>query len=121
MDKQIFQIQAEIVRDKSLVNGARQFVIETQENINPEHLHRLMILENKVGWFTFSSEMIEATDLTNLAKIDPALYPNKKTPSKRQQAVIFRLWEQAGSPGEFRPYYEKIMEKIIEQLKERLS
>ena len=120
MDK-IFQIPAVITKDKSLNNGSRQFTLETQENIDPEHLHRLIINEGKVGWFTFSVPMIEAQDLANLPEIDSAAFPDSKTPAQRQRAVIFLLWTAKGKKGTFDKYYIDTMERIINQLKTKLD
>jgi hypothetical protein len=129
-DKMIFQVPGYIVKDRSLSGGGRQFTIDTQEALNPEHLQRLMTLENKLGYFTFSSEIIEAEDLLNLPKIDKSKYSECKSPSERLRSVIY-LWhkkqcEEKGVLTEdevkktFQQFYDEIMEKFINHVKEKL-
>jgi len=121
-DKMIFQIPSYIVRDKSLSSGGRQFVIETQENLPPEHLQKLISLENKLGWFTFSVNIIEAVDLMSLPKIDRSKYMDAKTPSQRLRSVLFLLWQQQKENGmEFEKFYENKMETLISQEKGKLE
>lgn len=123
MNKQIFQVPAYIVRDKSLTGGGRQFTIETLENLTPEHLQRLISLENKLGWFTFNVDKIEAVDLINLKdiKIDKSKYDKAKTPSQRLRSVLYIIWEKLGSKGVFQVYYDDILEKLINNYKEKLD
>lgn len=44
-----------------------------------------------------------------------------KTPSARQRAVIYLLWEQANKPNDFETFYRSKMETIIDLLKEKLN
>lgn len=44
-----------------------------------------------------------------------------KTPSNRLRNVLFVLWEQEGSKGEFNDFYRRWVEKFIELIKERLE
>lgn len=123
MNKEIFQIPGYIVRDKSLTGGGRQFVIETQENLTPEHLQRLISLENKLGWFTFSVEIIEAVDLLQLKdiKIDISKYDKGKTPGNRLRSVFYLIHEKMGGTNQnFQAFYEEKMEKLIEHFKNKL-
>ena len=123
MDKQIFQVPGVIVRDKSLVGGSRQFIIETQENLTPESLQKLISLENKLGWFTFNIDTIEAVDLTPLIdiKVDKSKYDKAKTPSQRLRSVIYLIWDKLGQKEDFNDYYNEIMEKLINQYKQKLE
>ena len=125
MDKMVFQIPGVIVRDKSLVGGARQYVIESQELLSPELLQRLISLENKVGWFTFSVEVIEADDILKLKDIpiDKSRYEDGKSPSQRLRAVLYRIHEKSIDPKKesFQQYYDRILEGLINKYKDILS
>lgn len=44
-----------------------------------------------------------------------------KTQAQRLRAVLYRLWEQEGKKGTFEDYYRTLLERIIEQFKERLD
>ena len=124
MDKQIFQIPGYIVRDKSMNGGGRQFVIETQEALNPEMVTRLISLENKLGWFTFSVDVIEAVDIKPLInkKIDAAKYDKGKSPSQRLRSVLYLIHQATGGTKEnFQQYYDSIMEQLINKYKDKLG
>ena len=43
-----------------------------------------------------------------------------KTPSQRMRAVIYILWKQLGEPGQYETYYRDKMERIINQLKDKI-
>ena len=44
-----------------------------------------------------------------------------KTKSQIQRNVLWRLWEAGGKKGDFEAYYNASMDKIIDQLKEKLN
>lgn len=44
-----------------------------------------------------------------------------KTKSQRLRAVLYRLWEQNGSNGEFDLFYDNYMEGLIENIKSQLD
>lgn len=44
----------------------------------------------------------------------------KKTQSQKMRAVIFILWEQKGSKGNFEDFYFRYTELIINKIKEKL-
>lgn len=44
-----------------------------------------------------------------------------KTPSQRQRAVLFLIWRELGSQGNFDSYYESRVNRNIEKLKDELS
>ncbi len=122
MDKQIFQVPGIIISDKSKANGSRQFVIESQENMKPEYLQILMSLENKLGWFNFAVQQIEAVDMINLPKIDTSKYDKGKTPASRLRSVIYLVHQQkGGNEKDFPAYYDKAMESIICDVKSKLE
>ena len=105
-----------------MANGARRFTVETQENIPTEHLHRLIELENQVGWFSFAVRQIEATDMVNLPEPDKTKYDKGKTPAQRLRAVIYLVFkEKGGDDKDFPVYYDKAMETLISQVKDKLE
>ena len=46
---------------------------------------------------------------------------NVKSPSQRLRAVLFLLWEQQGSWGDFDTWYKAKIEEIIEHFKGKLT
>ena len=118
----IFQLPGVIISDKSMANGARRFVVETQEAITPELLQRLITLEGSLGWFTFCSRQIEATDIANLPEPDKTKYDQGKTPAQRLRAVIYLVFKQKGGEDKDYPaYYDKAMEVFIDMAKAKLE
>jgi hypothetical protein len=65
--------------------------------------------------------LIEATDFESKEIKVVKSEIETKSPSQRLRAVIFVLWKQQGCPGEFSDFYLKCMEKLIEQVKQRLD
>lgn len=45
----------------------------------------------------------------------------EKSPSQRLRAVLFVLWEQRGSKGEFEEFYKESIERVIKRIKEELD
>lgn len=45
----------------------------------------------------------------------------RKTQAQRLRGVIYRIWESKGSNGSFETYYQSYMEKVIDQLKEKIE
>ena len=118
MNKEIFQVPAVITKISTMSKWLR-LTVDTQEIVNPDNLHTLFTLNEKVGYFTFSSHQIEPDDILDLP---PIKVESKKTPSERLRGVIFRLWEKDNNGyDDFNLFYQFYMEKLIERLKERLN
>ncbi len=61
-------------------------------------------------------------ELKDLDSIDMDLEDTSKTPSKRLRSVLYRLWEQDSKlDTDFKSFYKTRMEKMIEQIKNRLD
>jgi hypothetical protein len=118
---QIFQIPAIFNKFESKANGAVKLVFTTQDGVRSDLLHTIISLIDNAGFLNFAVRMLEADDLVNLPKPDANKFPGQKTQSQRQRAVIYRLWEQAGKPGDWEEYYKNTMERIINQLKGNLD
>ena len=88
---------------------------ETQELTDSELLD-LKNAQNQFGWMVFSSNELQIEDIpTELAE------DKQKTPSKRLRNVIFVLWKQQGSVGDFEIFYKNYVEKLIEKIKAQLD
>lgn len=80
----------------------------------------LMDLRDSEGWLLFTKNAEEATESIIPDEKADAMLGNK-TQAQRLRGVIYRLWEQNGSKGDFESYYRVYTEKIIDQIKEKLS
>ena len=80
-----------------------------------------MLLDNLMseGYLLYSpTSDIDESDVPK-EKADSGL--GTKTPSQRLRAVLYIFWEQSGRRGSFEDYYRVQMEKVIDQVKERLE
>jgi hypothetical protein len=61
------------------------------------------------------------SELSDLDAIDVDLEDTTKTPSKRLRSVLFILWDQGVKDVGFKEFYKNRMERLIEQIKTRLT
>ena len=90
--------------------------IATNELDDEDALH-LKRNVNKQGYFFFAQAPFSEVIIpeVKLGEFET------KTPSERMRAVIWRIWEANGKKGNAEDYYKSTMEKIIDQLKEKLN
>jgi hypothetical protein len=69
-----------------------------------------------IGWLLFGQNEFTLEDLPKEQAED-----KDKTPSKRLRSVLFILWKQKGSVGDFEVYYREQVEKIITKIKSMLD
>ena len=118
---QIFQLPATISNVRTMNHNALRVVVDTQENVSPEDMARVMTFHGKLGWFVFAPEKSEVRpeDLLKLPKITVG-DEEEKSPAQRLRAVLYRHWEQQGRVGEFEVMYRRSMQKLIDSVKEKL-
>lgn len=121
MNKQIFQVPAIIGKIETMGGNSLRLKVDTQEGLSSEEIKRLFDLREKLGYFTFNIEIIEAQDIINLPKLDSSNYESGKTPGQRLRAVMFRIWEQKGKQGTFNDYYNNCMEVLVNTYKNKLE
>ncbi len=100
-----------------MADGGLSLLVHTQE-LTPENEAEVMRLKRQLGYFVFAvSGKITDEDIPT-EKLDAS---EDKTPSQRQRAVLYRLWEQnKAGYNTFESYYRAKMEQHITQLKEKL-
>lgn len=79
----------------------------------------LLNMQMTEGWLLFAPT--DEIDNTHIPEERANAGVGMKTPSQRLRAVLFRLWEQAGKPGQFEDYYRSKMEIVIDRFKENLE
>lgn len=91
---------------------------ETRE-LNGKEATILMDQRQKEGWIVFSpNNDLSIGDIPD-EKADSMT--GTKTQAQRLRAVIYRIYEQGGKKGNFEDYYRSMMERVIEQFKEKLG
>lgn len=115
----IFQVPAEVSKVTTMGRRSVRIVVDTQENLTDEQMGRLMSLHEKIGWFTFSVEEIAPDVVLSL----PALSWDKdeKSPGQILRGCLFRLWERDKPTETFNEYYARALEKISNQIREKLA
>ena len=73
-------------------------------------------VNDELGWLLWSPNKLQTTDLPT----EPATDDNK-TPAKRLRSVLFILWKQQGSRGDFENFYRERMDKLIDMIKAKLD
>lgn len=109
-------LPAIITKLTTMADGGIRVQVDTQE-IEPEESSGLFSLKGKVGYFFFDPKEIKSIDVSNLPEIQ--LDDGEVSPSKRQRAVLYRIWEAKGKGGDFELFYRRFMERHIEGLKEK--
>jgi hypothetical protein len=114
MNKKI-QLDIIITSLRARVDGSLGLSLSTPE-LTAEEKVELMKLQNMVCEALISpKEAFNAPTVTVDREID------KKSQSDRIRAILFLLWKQDGEKGEFRDYYYKQTEKLIEWLKTKID
>lgn len=101
---------------KTRKDGSWSLNVETAELHEDDKIH-LMKLVNKQGYFYFAEAPFTEVIIPNV-KLGEF---ETKTPSQRMHNVIYRLWEKSDKSKDKEAYYKYMMEKIIDQLKEKLN
>ena len=113
----IFQIPATISKINTMAHKSLRLHIDTQEEVSPEAMSKLMDLFDKIGWFTFNVQEIKADDLLDLPDIK--YEKGEKTKAQRLRAVFYRIWESGNKKMTSEEFYNIEMEKIIQHLKDK--
>jgi len=101
---------------KTRKDGTLCVVFETAE-IPVESKVQLMQDVNKQGYVYFQEAPFSEI---NIPEVQLSEFDSKK-PSQRMRNVIYKIWELSDKSKDFDSYYKITMDKIIEQLKEKLS
>lgn len=121
---ELLQIPATITKVQTMSHRSVRLVIDSQEELGPEVVSRLMDFYEKLGWFCFLPERkINLEEVKELPEIKDET--DTKTPSQRLRGVIFVEWGAKSAEYKekypFEVFYRGQMEKIIEDRKEKLA
>lgn len=113
-----FQVQANLTKIETKVDGSIKMVYITSMEMSDKDTATLMSFRNKEGFLLFADTGFEDSVLDDLPKIEDT---KKKSQSQRLRAVLYRLWERTNQQEEFHNYYNRVMEKLIDEYKEKLE
>jgi hypothetical protein len=101
----------------SLADRSYKLEFSTRE-LSGQDATMLMSQIHNEGWLLFSPNELNGKDIPDEK---PDSMTGKKTQAQRLRAVIYKIWESKGSNGSFETYYQSYMEKVIDQLKEKID
>lgn len=115
---EILQVPAELSKFSAMSHRSLRIVFDTQENLTDEQVSKITSNHERTGWLAFlvSEKNIQIEDIKDLPEIESDSY---KTPSQRQRAVLYRIWEHQGKGKSFEEFYLIMMDKIANWLKEK--
>lgn len=105
---------------RSLKDKTIKISFETQEP-TAEQMQEIAMNNQKYGYLVFSGNQLSDEQLLEIEKSKNDLYDSSKTPSKRLRNVLY-IWWQKDNKGykEFNDYYLYQMERIINNVKDKL-
>ena len=102
---------------QSKVDGSLKIVLETRE-LPAESAANLFAIRNQESWAVLSPNEMTKVNIPE-EKADASL--GTKTPSQRLRSVLYVFWKQKGSQGNFEDFYRVQLEKVIDNIKEKLE
>ena len=111
------QFPAQLQKIATRVDGSINISLETQE-LSGNDMAELFSYRNALGYVTFTPNLVGKVEVPESPVEDMG-----KSPSQRMRAVLFVMWEQSGKKkfDTFAQFYDVNMERLINQLKERLE
>lgn len=109
----MFQVPSLISKIITMSDGGLRLYVDTQE-LTDEDKAKVFSLHRKLGYFVMKESEIVQADVPTYVPTD------KKTPSQRLRAVLYRVWEDK-KEGEFEEFYKNKLEQIINHFKEKIN
>ena len=110
------QFPAQLQTLTTKVDGSIKVVLETQE-LNGQDMADLFAYRNLLGYVTFTPNAETVIEVPKEVVGDMG-----KSPAQRLRSVLFLLWQQSDKKFDtFQQFYDVNMERIINQLKDRLD
>lgn len=118
----MLKVPSQIEKFESRSDNTWKLIVGTSE-LNQEDVAELAMLKGKEGHFVFAvQEVIREKDIPTNPIVE---FPEEKSPSQRLRNVLYRLYEQHAPNNQntidFELFYKSRMEKIINQLKDKLN
>lgn len=112
----MFKTQAQLTSFSTRADGSASVRFSTQELTDEDFLILKKHLQS-VGWLLYKEgeEQIQDSD------IPQELVPHKKSKAQILRAVLYRLWEKDNKSLTSNEHYDKMMDKIINNFKDKLN
>lgn len=110
------QFPAQLQKIATRVDGSINISLDTQE-LNGTDMAELFSYRNALGYVTFTPNAVVEVSVPDQPASD-----NTKSPSQRLRATLFIMWSQSNKKIDtFEMYYKVQMERIINQIKDKLE
>lgn len=110
------QFSSQLTKLETRVDGSIKVSIETQE-LSGQDMADLFAYRGQLGYTTFTPNPETKIDVPE-SKVED----NSKSPSQRLRNCLYIMWEQSGKKIDtFSQYYDIQMERIINQVKDKLE
>jgi hypothetical protein len=93
----------------------------TQEKTSSEVMNIDETLDQFGVLYFRGEEKMNTDEVDELDNIDLDLYDEPKSQSKRLRNVLYILWKQDGSEGDFKKHYKQKTEAIIQHFKNKID
>lgn len=107
---------------RSLADKTLKIELHTQEH-TPELLAQVSSLHQSYCNIYITDGEIdkEGKEILDTTPVDKSQIKKPKTKSQQLRAVLFVLWQQENKGEDFEEFYNKRMDLIIDQIKDRLE
>lgn len=113
----MFQCASSIENITTRKDGTLKLTVGTQE-LTSEQMAEVMKLHNKLGWFLFSENDIDKSDIP---KENAPEFSGDKSPSQRLRSILYVYWDKCTDKTlTFNQYYDKFVQKKINEIKDKL-
>lgn len=112
-----FVVSADFTKMNSRANHTFDITFNTNEL--GENASKLLPHLNKAGTLAFKIGEISDTEIEALPEVKE--YSEEKSKAQRLRAVLYLLWQQGDKKTTSEEFYRDRMEKIIEQIKDKLE
>jgi hypothetical protein len=109
-------LPAQLASAATRLDGSIKLVFETRELGADAAV--LFAMARKEGWLLFASSEINEADIPDEK---PDAMTGQKTAAQRLRSTLYVYWKQKGEQGDFENFYAVQMNRMIEQIKERLE
>ena len=114
--KELIQIPAQVIDLKPYADKSWKLVFNTRELTGEEVALVADSLQGE-GWLVYSPNK----EVTDADIPETKADSGGNSPSQRRRAIIFVLWKQRGSKGDFETFYRVSIEKLIEHIGAQLE
>ena len=109
----MFQVSAQIESVSTRKDRTLKIVVGAQE-LRPEQVTELMLLNQLQGWFMFKEDHLVDEDIPE----EKPEFKNDKSPSQRMRSTLYVYWENCTNKNpDFNTFYSRWMEKKIDEIK----